>query len=133
MAQRQLKDAATPHHNREHNIHPILVYGFDEDREVYHCKCFCVERGVYSADITIEEYHKALEQAIRMDLHINDDDMFCFFKIRNDIKYDFSMGSFVNELYDYILFPFPCIMPSIVGRITVCTFRQPHIQAIRCR
>ena len=42
--------SATPHHNREHNIHPILVYGFDEDREVYHCKCFCVERGVYSAD-----------------------------------------------------------------------------------
>lgn len=93
--------SATPHHDREHNIHPILIYGFDEDREVYHCKCFCVERGVYSVDIAMEEYHKALEQAARIDLHINDDDVFCLFKIRDDIKYNFSIGSFVNELYDY--------------------------------
>lgn len=93
--------SATPHHDREHNIHPILIYGFDEDWEVYHCKCFCVERGVYSADIAMEEYHKALEQAARIDLHINDDEVFCLFKIRDDIKYDFSIGSFVNELYDY--------------------------------
>lgn len=93
--------SATPYFNREHNVHPILIYGYDTNMSVYHCKCFTVENGVYSADVKMYEYHNALQKATELEMHINDDPVFCIFKIRNDIKCEFSLESFLNELNDY--------------------------------
>lgn len=93
--------SATPFYETKHDIHPILVYGYDSKRSVYHCKCFSIERGVYSADVAMSEYHQALLKATEVDLHINDDDVFCVFKVRNDITCEFSLESFVSELNDY--------------------------------
>lgn len=93
--------SATPFYEIKHDIHPILVYGCDSKRSVYHCKCFSIERGVYSADVVMSEYHQALVKAAEVDMHINDDDVFCVFKVRNDITCEFSLESFVSELNDY--------------------------------
>ncbi len=93
--------SATPFFGKEHDVHPILIYGYDSNLSVYHCKCFSIEKGVYSADVLMHEYHQALLKAAKLDLHINDDDVFCIFKVRNDIVCEFSLESFVNELNDY--------------------------------
>ena len=93
--------SATPFYERGHDIHPVLIYGYDANRSVYHCKCFSIERGVYSADVVMSEYHQALIKAAEVDMHINDDDVFCLFKIRKDITCEFSLESFVSELNDY--------------------------------
>ncbi len=93
--------SATPFYKIKHEVHPILVYGYDTDRSVYHCKCFSIARGVYSADVVMSEYHQALLKATEVDMHINDDDVFCIFKIRNDITCEFSLESFVSEITDY--------------------------------
>ena len=93
--------SATPFFEIKHDVHPILIYGYDSKRLVYHCKCFSVERGVYSADVVMSEYHQALLKATELDMHINDDDVFCLFKIRKDIICEFSLESFVSELNDY--------------------------------
>ena len=93
--------SATPFYERWHDIHPVLIYGYDANRLVYHCKCFSIEKGVYSADVVMNEYHQALLKATELDMHINDDDVFCLFKVRNDITCEFSLESFVSELNDY--------------------------------
>ena len=93
--------SATPFYENKHDIHPILIYGYDLKRSVYHCKCFSIERGVYSADVVMSEYHQALLKAMESDMHINDDDVFCIFKVRNDLTCEFSLESFVSELNDY--------------------------------
>ena len=94
--------SATPFYEKKHDIHPILIYGYDLKRSVYHCKCFSIERGVYSADVVMSEYHQALIKATEVDMHINDDDVFCIFKVRNDITCEFSLESFMSELNDYV-------------------------------
>lgn len=94
--------SATPFYKTKHDVHPILVYGYDANRSVYHCKCFSIERGVYGADVVMSEYHQALIKATELHMHINDDDVFCLFKVRNDITCEFSLESFVSELNDYI-------------------------------
>lgn len=93
--------SSTSYYRIKHDVHPILIYGYDANRSVYHCKCFSVERGVYSADVVMSEYHQALIKASELDMHINDDDVFCLFKVRNDITCEFSLESFVSELNDY--------------------------------
>ncbi len=93
--------SATSYYEKKHDVHPILIYGYDDNMSVYHCKCFSVERGVYGADVVMSEYHQAVLKATELNMHINDDDVFCIFKVRNDIMCEFSLESFVNELYDY--------------------------------
>lgn len=36
--------SATPFYEKKHDIHPILIYGYDLKRSVYHCKCFVYKK-----------------------------------------------------------------------------------------
>lgn len=95
--------SANVFYRRDHDIHPVLIYGYNNDTSEYYCKCFSVKNSVYDATIPMDEYHTALDEASKVRLHINDDDIFCLFKINEfDIR-DFSLDVFYSELYHYFM------------------------------
>ena len=89
------------YYNKRHDIHPVLIYGYDMDLNVYFCKCFSMYTSVYNATVPVNEYHLALTEAARSTDHINDDTVFCVYKIPANKFYDFSLDNFYNELINY--------------------------------
>ncbi len=55
--------SASPHFQNNHDIHPLLIYGYDLEKAVYHCALFEVSRGVYEAHVSMEETHLAFNSA----------------------------------------------------------------------
>lgn len=86
-----------------HDIHPILVYGFDTIEEKYICKIFNIHKGVYSESIPIDELHTAINSAKFYITKNNDINQICFFKTRDfTTNYKFNSYRFIRELYNYI-------------------------------
>lgn len=92
---------ATQFYENEHNIHPILIYGYDADDKIYFCKCFSVTKSVYDAKIKFSDYEKAVFEAAKIKGCYNQDEFFRLFKIREDAKFDFMLNSFADEIYNY--------------------------------
>ncbi len=93
--------SATEYYHKRHDVHPILIYGYDLITNVYYCKLFSVSKSIYDASINIVECHLALYEATQRAEHINDDNMFCLYKVRGNLKLDFSFDNFLTDLYDY--------------------------------
>ena len=55
--------SATEFYSNIHDIHPILVYGFDTINDNYICKIFSIHKGVYSESVPIEELHISINSA----------------------------------------------------------------------
>ena len=92
--------SGTSCYNMYHDIHPVLIYGYNEEKNVYYCLAFSLTGGVYELEVPREEYHTALKQ---MDQErINDDDLFCLFKIKPNLIAEFDLELFVNELNNYL-------------------------------
>lgn len=94
--------SSTQYFNCEHNIHPIMIYGYDDERDIYFCIGFSIRRSVYFLEVKRDEYHKALESAFGIRQYINDDDYFCLFKPRTKLRIKFVLERFINQLSDYI-------------------------------
>ena len=93
--------SATPYYQIEHNIHPILIYGYDSSESVYLCRCFTAEKSVYDANVKCDEYHEALYNAGKNNDCINDDDVFCLFHVKPEVNANFIFENFIGELTDY--------------------------------
>lgn len=93
--------AATEHYQKNHDIHPVLIYGYDLDASVYYCKCFSVTKAVYSAKVNMDEYHYALEQAAQKSDCYNQDKFFRLFKTKDNRSFDFILSNFICEFVDY--------------------------------
>lgn len=53
------------YHNRYefHDVHPILIYGYDRGKGIYYCVGFDIMKGLTFDEIKIEEVHRAFESA----------------------------------------------------------------------
>ena len=84
-----------------HDIHPMMIYGVDEEADVYYCVAFSLSKSVYTLEVKREEYHTALKELLKHWVYINDDDLFILYKLRDNGVADFVLEYFINELKNY--------------------------------
>lgn len=90
-------------YNKIHDIHPVLIYGYDSVNNKYICKIFSSNKGVYSEYIFSEEVHTAINSAKLYIPKTIDDSQVSFFKTRKfSGNYLFDSPRFIRELYNYI-------------------------------
>lgn len=92
---------ATEYYQQEHNIHPVLVYGYDLNGGIYFCKCFSVSKSIYDAEIDIDELHMAIIEASQIKGCFNQDEFFRLYKVKDNITCSFNLNRFVEEVYSY--------------------------------
>lgn len=94
--------SSTQYFDNEHNIHPVMIYGYDDEKDIYYCVGFSIRKSVYYLEVKRDEYHEALDKVLNVKKYINDDDYFCLFKIRSNTRSTFVLERFINELKNYI-------------------------------
>ncbi len=98
---------ASVHYEKNHDIHPILVYGYDAQRKVYFMNGFDIKRGLFKAEVPFEDIHVAFQKAGEANVRINDEDVFVIMKPRPYCKKDHWVYTYpycrvLSELFDYM-------------------------------
>lgn len=86
-----------------HDIHPILIYGFDNLKKIYYCSRFSLQKGLEKTIVPMNEIHSAINNA-KTYFYCPTEIPFKFLKPRNIAKaYKNSAGRFIGELKQYLL------------------------------
>ena len=89
------------YHKIHHDVHPVLVYGYDLDKNVYLCARFDMQKVLECIDIPIDELHTAVESA-KIYFYIPTEEPFKLMKLKKLYgKYQNSKGRFLSELRNY--------------------------------
>ena len=95
--------STSPYFKHIHDIHPILIYGFDATTKEYYCSRFSLQKGLDKTMIPMDEVHFAVESA-KTFYFCPTEIPFKFLKVRDIRKgYKNSAGRFINELKQYLL------------------------------
>ena len=95
--------STSPYFKQIHDIHPILIYGFDNLNKVYYCSRFSSNKGLEKTTIPINEIHSAIDSA-KVYFFCPTEIPFKFLKVRDITKkYGNSVGRFISELKQYLL------------------------------
>ena len=94
-------NSASKHYEKYHDVHPVLIYGYDVDKQIYYACLFEAERSLYYTTIAMSEIHVAFESA-PLYFSTPSEIPFKFLKIKEfqDPYEDYS-GRFIKELHDY--------------------------------
>lgn len=89
------------YYNRYHDVHPVLIYGYDLNKNTYKCARFEMQKALECIDIPIDELHTAVESA-KIYFYIPTEEPFKLMKLKKLYgKYQNSKGRFLSELRDY--------------------------------
>ncbi len=89
------------YYHKYHDVHPVLIYGYDLDDQTYKCARFEMQKALECIDIPIEELHIAVESA-KMYFFIYTEEPFKLMKLKKlKGRYQNSTGRFLSELEDY--------------------------------
>lgn len=95
-------NSGSKYFEKYHDVHPVLIYGYNLDEQLYYGCMFDTERSLYYINMPMDEIHLALESA---PLYFNapSEIPFKLMKIKEfqDPYEDYS-GRFLKELHDYI-------------------------------
>ena len=95
------------HYQQKHDIHPILIYGYDNDQKVYYIKGFDSDRSLFDAKADYTHVHEALRRVGDIMPRINNEDSVQIIKPKNFVKcdiwdYEYQYERVLSELYDYM-------------------------------
>ena len=98
---------ASVHYQKRHDIHPILIYGYDNERQIYYIKGFDVERSLFEAEAEYHHVHTALQKAREKNIRLNNEESVLIIKPQYFMKrftwdYAYQYNRVLSELYDYI-------------------------------
>ena len=95
------------HYQKRHDIHPILIYGYDNEQKVYYIKGFDTERSLFDARADFDQVHEALRKTGDQMPRVNNEDSVQIIKPKNFVKcdiwnYEYQYERVLSELYDYM-------------------------------
>lgn len=89
-------------YNNFHDVHPVLIYGFDSKSNLYHCAFFEVTTKMNTICCPMEYIHKALESATFHGSDLTDRSPIYIIKPKLiSCEYNSFVKRFLNELYNY--------------------------------
>lgn len=84
-----------------HDIHPVLVYGYNIDTNTYKCARFDTQKSLECVEILMDELHDAIESA-KLYFYAPTEEPFRMIKLKRfELKFQNSYGRFLSELRDY--------------------------------
>ncbi len=90
-------------YQRWHDIHPILIHGYDRAAATYDCSFFEIRSGLHTMSLPMKSLHHALESACFYGIDLTDRPVAYIIKpglFYNE--YDYFVQRFLDELYHYI-------------------------------
>ena len=93
--------STTEYYEAKHDIHPIMIHGYDDEKNVYHCVAFSPRKSVYFIEVPKEEYHRAIFEMLKTWEYINDEDIFVIFRLKGYRITDFNLECFVLMVVYY--------------------------------
>lgn len=94
----------TTAHNNYHDVHPVLIYGFDLKSALYHYAFFEISSKLNTICCPMEYMHNALESATFHGSELTDRTPFYIIKPKLvPCEYSSFVKRFLNELYNYIM------------------------------
>lgn len=94
----------TKAYNIYHDVHPVLIYGYDTNTSLYICALFEASSKLNTNCYPFDYLHKALESATFHGAELTDG--FPIYVIKPKLincEYNFFVKRFLNELYNYIV------------------------------
>lgn len=95
------------HYQKRHDIHPVLIYGYDSERKKYFMNGFDVQRSLFTSEVDYADIHTALQKAGEQGVRVNNEDSVMILKPRCYIslsiwRYEYQYMRVLTELFDYI-------------------------------
>ena len=99
---------ASIHYQKRHDIHPILIYGYDNTKQVYYIKGFDVDRSLFDAEAEYQHVHTALQKISEQFVRVNNEESVQIIKPETFVKrggwdYAYQYNRVLSELYNYMV------------------------------
>lgn len=95
--------AETSAYKKAHDIHPILLHGYNSKSKSYLCTYFEISSGLHTTLIDVAQIHKSLESACFLGVNMVDRPIAYIIKpMLFTGEYTFFIKRFLEELYNYI-------------------------------
>ena len=93
----------SPDNKNRHEAHPVLVYGYELEKNNYSVYRFSPGRGLFTCKYDISDFHKAIKMSKPYIIDHRDDYHIAFIRRKDCVEpTEFDALKFVKDFYDYL-------------------------------